>query len=198
MANTSQFDATPAITLATPAPEMAGFEFSSFTLVAQGLLDIGLVPQSPPNVLGYGLLSNLQNLFSPHIISRKNNGSNFNCFDLESFYWGCKIFDPATQSTPATGCEITVTPYDTGNVAKMPYTVTFAYPGGLTEGLSVAMQLVDLGQRERKDDFRCLSKVQFSDPVAQDPVATILATSKVVQIDSVQVKKVGSWVIRDD
>lgn len=184
MTNTSQFDATPATTLAAPASAMAGFEFSSFTLVSQGLLNIGLVPQSSPNVIAYGLFNNLQNLFSPHIISRKTDGANVDCFDLESFYWGCKIFDPATQNTPATGCEITVTPYDTGNVARMPYTITFEYPGGLTEGLSVAMQLVDLGQSERKDDFKCLSKVQFGNPTG------MLGFAKVVQVDSVQVRKI--------
>lgn len=170
---------------------MAGFEFPSFTLVSQGLLNIGLVPQSTPNVFGYGLLSNIQNLFAPHIISKKDD-ARFGCFDLESFYWGCRIFDPVTQSTLATGCEITVTPFDPRGVARRTYTIVFAYPGGLAGCVSVAMQLVDVGLGERKDDFKCLSKVQFSDPVAQDPVdpvEVVVAAAKVVQIDSVQVRK---------
>lgn len=187
-----QLDSTPATTLATPAPKMAGFEFSSLTLVSQGLLSIGLpVPQSPPNVLGYGLLSNLQNLFSPHII-QKSNDAKFGCFDLESFYWGCKVFDPLTQSTPAVGCTVTVTPFDMGTVARRPHEITFSYSGGVTEGVSVAMQLVDFNQSDRKEDFKCLSKVEFSNPVARGPTSTLaelLATAKVVQIDSVQVRK---------
>lgn len=160
-----QFDdltTVPEVPLLTPTGEYKQLDFENFEVVqlgVGGLVLIGIIAQSPPNVIGNGLQDSL--LQGPPVIK---TGKGVKSFDLESFYFGCVLDTAASAASVPPACKLTVNGFDAHGkkIADQDFQFT---PKGLKSPMAHA---------KLSSKFRGLDHVTFSTSTALDALTSTL------------------------
>lgn len=152
-----------------------GFHFPGFALINDGNDQTnppktGIFPDSPPNIVAYGLQSQGS---SARLRPSMRVGADFSAFSLRTIMFGC-IEDTAgrSNSLPAVNCGVTLTCVAPGGARGGSQTLQYQY-GGVTNAMFQAADL-DI------DTFKCCERVEFSTDAtaagSQHTVATVIDT----------------------
>lgn len=115
-----------------------GINYDAFNL-AQVSATSGYVAKSPPNAAGVALTGSLSNgdlTLSP-VATASIAGTNTKFFDLIQFYFACAFPTAESDAGVATGCDISVTGYNTEG--QMVGDASFNYAPASLEGASMAL-----------------------------------------------------------
>jgi hypothetical protein len=128
----------------------------------------GVKPHSPPNVIGYGIRSKLEN--GTPSISVEYQSSTIDHFDLfvpdvgPMIYYGCDSDPDSDVALPIT-CTITVRGYDRNNNELASQDLHFKSHGGISQ---------DMAPGYFSKDFVNLYRVEFSTDGPLDLFGTVL------------------------
>jgi hypothetical protein len=117
-----------------------------------GQVTKGIIPRTPPNALGYGVVVNLGDP-SP-TITIDYDSSNATSFDLHNFWFGCALGAISSLAVPPVTCVVFAGGYD--NTGRRVALQQVAFVPTNASSLTEAMVLATLN-----DNFKNLADVVF-------------------------------------